>query len=60
MKKIFISCFIILMFLLFTNCQKSDVKHIVLNKGPHLFIDDYLIAENSFLNRTVNNPQKLA
>ena len=34
-------------------------KPIVLNKGPHLFIDDYLIADQSFLFRTVNNPVKL-
>ena len=30
-----------------------------LKAGPHLFIDDYLIAENSFLTRVVNNPRKL-
>ncbi|MCX6168476.1 MAG: hypothetical protein NTX65_03990 [Ignavibacteriales bacterium] len=33
---------------------------IKLNKGPQLFIDDYLIADQSFLLRTVNNPQKLS
>ncbi len=30
----------------------------MLNEGPHLFIDNYLIAEQSFLSRTVNNPVK--
>ncbi|MBN2357117.1 hypothetical protein JXO59_13450, partial [candidate division KSB1 bacterium] len=38
---------------------QSDEKPIVLNPGPHLFIDDYLIAEQSFLSRTVNHPIKL-
>ncbi len=33
---------------------------ISLQKGPHLFIDEYLIAEQVFISRTVNNPQKLA
>ena len=30
-----------------------------LKAGPQLLIDDYLIAESSFLTRVVNNPQKL-
>ena len=33
---------------------------VALNQGPHLFIDDYLIAEQSYISRTVNNPEKLA
>jgi hypothetical protein len=45
---------------IFTGCNKGEVKDvIVLKAGPHLFIDDYLIAEQSFLSRTVNHPQKL-
>ena len=32
---------------------------LALNAGPHLFIDDHLIAEQSFLQRTVNNPTRL-
>ena len=32
---------------------------LTLQPGPHLFIDDYLIAEQSFLSRTVNHPEKL-
>ena len=32
---------------------------ILLEAGPHLFIDDYLIAEQSFLARTLNRPAKL-
>ncbi|HAZ03734.1 MAG TPA: hypothetical protein DCY97_16420 [Marinilabiliales bacterium] len=39
--------------------QKSIANPLKLNNGPHLFIDDYLIAEQSFLNRVVNNPEKL-
>jgi hypothetical protein len=31
-----------------------------LRPGPQLFIDDYLIAQSSFLTRVVNNPQRLA
>ena len=40
-------------------CQ-SPIKEsfLELGAGPHLFIDDYLIAEQSFLSRTVNNPEK--
>jgi len=34
-------------------------KPIELNPGPHLFIDDYLIGQQTFLSRTVNNPTKL-
>jgi len=60
MKKIIISILTFFMVFLFTNCQQSNIKPIKLNKGPHLFIDDYLIAEQSFLNRTVNNPEKLS
>ena len=39
--------------------QELKIKPLVLNKGPQLFLDDYLIAEHSFLTRTVNNPKKL-
>jgi hypothetical protein len=37
----------------------SRAASIQLGLGPHLFIDDYLIAEHSFLSRTVNQPVKL-
>jgi len=40
-----------------TKGQECGVP-IVLKKGPQLFVDDYLIADQSFLIRTVNNPQK--
>jgi hypothetical protein len=30
-----------------------------LGPGPHLFLDDFLIAEQAFLSRTVNQPTKL-
>ena len=33
---------------------------ITLGPGPHLFIDEHLIADQSFLSRTVNQPAKLA
>jgi hypothetical protein len=36
-----------------------EKKPIELKPGPHLFIDDYLIGAQSFLGRTVNNPDKL-
>jgi hypothetical protein len=39
--------------------QKSFTDPLILNKGPHLFIDDYLIAYQSFLTRVVNSPQNL-
>ncbi|MBM3853067.1 MAG: hypothetical protein FJ399_07910, partial [Verrucomicrobia bacterium] len=32
---------------------------IAVGAGPQLFIDDHLIAEQSFLTRTVNRPAKL-
>jgi len=32
---------------------------LVLGKGPHLFLDDHLIAEQSSLTRVVNHPEKL-
>jgi hypothetical protein len=32
---------------------------LVLGKGPHLFLDDHLIAEQSDLTRVVNHPEKL-
>jgi len=40
-------------------CEPNSTHPIELGKGPHLFIDDYLIANQSFLTRTVNNPEKL-
>jgi len=44
-----------------SNCDSGCTgKAIELKSGPHLFIDDYLLAEKSFLNRTVNNPVKLS
>ena len=55
-------CFFILSFiilLLFTGCKEEMKETVIeLKPGPHLFIDDYLICEQSFLSRTVNNPQK--
>jgi hypothetical protein len=36
--------------------QENNIPE--LRPGPHFFIDDYLIAYQSFLNRTVNNPER--
>jgi len=36
--------------------QKTPIE---LKPGPHFFIDEYLIAEQSFLSRTVNIPEKV-
>ncbi len=51
--------FIFICAIFMLQCQ-SPVKEspLELDAGPHLFIDDYLIAEQSFLSRTVNNPEK--
>lgn len=50
----------ILMFLMASSSVAQSENAILrLKAGPHLFIDDYLIAETSFLIRTVNNPVKL-
>ncbi|MDW7679758.1 MAG: hypothetical protein SCK70_04295 [bacterium] len=48
-------------FTLLTSHSHSYAKpfSIELKKGLHLFIDDYLIGAQSFLSRTVNNPEKL-
>jgi hypothetical protein len=36
----------------------STTTPVAAEPGPHLFIDDFLIADQSFLTRTVNNPAK--
>ncbi len=63
MSKKFKLCLCILSLIFFVNGdvsgQELNIKPLVLNNGPQLFLDDYLIAEHSFLTRTVNNPQKL-
>ncbi len=40
----------------FAQFEKNPIE---LKPGPQLFIDDYLIAAQSFLSRTVNHPDKL-
>ena len=57
-KKIKLTILLILLTAVITSGQKC-VKPIRLDKGPHFFIDDYLIANDSFIIRTVNNPHKL-
>jgi hypothetical protein len=47
--------------LILFNCTESQNpfdKPLQLNNGPHLFIDDFLIADQYMLTRTVNNPEK--
>ena len=58
-KKLFLILFVLFLAVFQIQCDKEAVSPIKLGKGPHLFIDDYLIAEQSFLTRTVNNPIKL-
>ncbi len=63
-RKFFISSILLIGASILLTCstdslgQKSETKPLILNKGPQLFIDEYLIAEQSFLLRTVNNPEK--
>ena len=54
-------CILSLIFLINVDVRSQELKTkpLVLNKGPQLFLDDYLIAEHSFLTRMVNNPKKL-
>jgi len=47
------------MFILLLLTEVSLAQPLRLDPGPHLFIDDYLIAEQSFLSRTVNQPKKM-
>ncbi len=58
LKKIKLTILIIFLTTLIISGQEC-IKPIKLEKGPHFFIDDYLISEDSFLIRTVNNPHKL-
>ena len=57
-KKIF-SYTLIIAALMSNGCNNSSAPVIDLKSGPQLFIDDYLIAEQTMLNRSVNNPDKL-
>ena len=57
-KKFFLILLISMVALLSTNCTKPVQQAIKLEKGPQLFIDDYLIADQPFITRTVNNPTK--
>jgi len=51
---------ILTMAIVLTQCGRQEkIKVLELRPGPHLFIDDYLVAEKSFLSRTVNHPAKL-
>ncbi len=57
--KIFKRISLLLFLLAIFGCNTQKEEAIVLNPGPHLFIDNFLIADQSMLNRTVNNPVKL-
>jgi hypothetical protein len=53
--------FIVLGFFIILACMQNKNRFnqtIELKTGPQLFIDDYLIADQQMLSRTVNNPQK--
>jgi len=53
-------CTLLILSVSLFNCDGRQMQSIRLTSGPQLFIDDYLIAEETFLTRTVNNPEKLA
>ena len=48
----------IVLLLLITMIRAQYGDHIQLNTGPYLFIDDYLIAHQEFISRTINQPVK--
>ena len=51
--------FFMIMFIFLLLTEVSLAQPLQLAPGPHLFIDEYLIAGQSFLSRTVNQPKKL-
>lgn len=55
--------FVLIVFVSFFHSEpamtQNQTKALELGPGPHFFIDDYLIAEQFFLSRTVNNPRRL-
>jgi len=61
-KILLMMCFVLFLMSAF-NINKlfsqKQITPITLRIGPHLFIDDYLICEQTFLSRTVNNPIKM-
>jgi hypothetical protein len=60
MLRILFTSSVILIALLSYECTQSSIGTLDLNPGPYLFLDDYLIAEQTMLNRTVNNPDRLS
>jgi hypothetical protein len=50
---------IIVIFISLLSLKGFSAEPIRLGPGPHLFIDNYLIADQIFLSRTVNQPLKL-
>jgi hypothetical protein len=50
---------IVALFNMRNSLAQLEKNPIELKPGPQLFIDDYLIAAQSFLSRTVNHPDKL-
>ncbi len=52
-------CAVLLMAGALPAAGKTAPETLRLGPGPHLFIDDYLIAEQSFLTRTINRPAKV-
>ena len=61
-KKVGLVIYILIGIFIFLGCVEQNIynKPIVLKNGPHLFIDNYLIADQQLLNRTINNPAKKA
>ena len=41
-----------------TEADEPELQPLTLGPGPHLLIDDYLVGEQSLLQRTVNTPKK--
>jgi hypothetical protein len=49
----------VLIFISLLSLKGFSAEPLRVGPGPHLFIDNYLIANQSFLSRTVNQPKKL-
>ncbi len=53
-------CLVLVVTCVGSNAKSDSPKHtpVSLGPGPQLFIDDHLIEQQSFLQRTVNNPKR--
>jgi len=61
MRRLSFLCLTLAVFSVRDNAEGDEPEPapLTLGSGPHLLIDDHLIGEQSFLQRTVNNPAKL-